>query len=300
MESLKNILWPIVLVGGLGAFIDFLIGKAGQERAKNFLLKWWVRFDDIRWRSFGREEGLFAGELIGRWCGQRIWSLRRFVAAVTTLFLLLCIGYLRFVVSSSQQDYLCGHCNSDDNIIAVIVFFISFSLSISLTKFVAFRMAYLCGDGTVRNLLIFTLMLIVNYLILMMISPITEYLKYSIIAAFPFDSILLALEIFSSIPSYLLLGMTEGIRNSFHPTELFEITYSIDLFAFYFLSLSPSLFRFALSIIFVGSFLLRPLVMRPISLVWARIIESEKPVFTVLFGGAAAFASAISEAAKHL
>ena len=100
----------------------------------------------------------------------------------------------------------------------------------------------------------------------MMISPITEYLKYSIIAAFPFDSILLALEIFSSIPSYLLLGMTEGIRNSFHPTELFEITYSIDLFAFYFLSLSPSLFRFALSIIFVGSFLLRPLVMRPISL----------------------------------
>jgi hypothetical protein len=40
--------------------------------------------------------------------------------------------------------------------------------------------------------------------------------------------------------------------------------------------------------------------MRPISLVWARIIEGEKPVFPVLFGGTAAFASAISEAAKHL
>jgi hypothetical protein len=55
-----------------------------------------------------------------------------------------------------------------------------------------------------------------------------------------------------------------------------------------------------LSIVFVGSFLLKPLVMRPISLVWARIVESEKPVFTVIFGGAAAFATAISEAAKHL
>ena len=54
------------------------------------------------------------------------------------------------------------------------------------------------------------------------------------------------------------------------------------------------------TIIFVGSFLLRPLVMRPVSLVWARIIESEKPVFTVMFGGAAAFATAIGEAAKHL
>jgi hypothetical protein len=30
METLKDILWPVVLVGGLGAFIDFLIGKAGQ------------------------------------------------------------------------------------------------------------------------------------------------------------------------------------------------------------------------------------------------------------------------------
>jgi hypothetical protein len=35
-------------------------------------------------------------------------------------------------------------------------------------------------------------------------------------------------------------------------------------------------------------------------IVWARIVESEKPVFTVMFGGAAAFATAISEAAKHL
>jgi hypothetical protein len=46
METLKDILWPIVLVGGLGALIDFLIGKTGQERAKDFLLRWWVRFDD--------------------------------------------------------------------------------------------------------------------------------------------------------------------------------------------------------------------------------------------------------------
>jgi hypothetical protein len=55
-----------------------------------------------------------------------------------------------------------------------------------------------------------------------------------------------------------------------------------------------------LSVIFVGSFLLKPLIMRPISLVWSRIVESEKPVFTLIFGGAGAFATAIGEAAKHL
>jgi hypothetical protein len=61
METLKDFLWPIAAVGGfsgLGTFIDFLIGKTGQERAKDFLLRWWVRFDDVGWRNFGREEGI--------------------------------------------------------------------------------------------------------------------------------------------------------------------------------------------------------------------------------------------------
>ena len=59
-------------------------------------------------------------------------------------------------------------------------------------------------------------------------------------------------------------------------------------------------FRVVLSVIFVGSCLLKPLLMRPVSLVWARIVESEKPVFTLIFGGVAAFGSTINEAAKHL
>jgi len=29
METLKDFLWPIVAVGGLGTFIDFLIGRTG-------------------------------------------------------------------------------------------------------------------------------------------------------------------------------------------------------------------------------------------------------------------------------
>jgi hypothetical protein len=52
MDKLKDILWPIVLIGGLGALIDFLIGKAGQERAKDFLINWWIRLSDIRRENF--------------------------------------------------------------------------------------------------------------------------------------------------------------------------------------------------------------------------------------------------------
>jgi hypothetical protein len=73
MEWLKNILWPIVIIGGLGAFIDFLIGKTGQERAKDFLLRWWVRFDDVHWKNFGREEALFAAQVIQNRFGKRFF-----------------------------------------------------------------------------------------------------------------------------------------------------------------------------------------------------------------------------------
>jgi hypothetical protein len=63
METLKEFLWPVILIGGLGAFIDFLIGKAGQEKAKDFVLRWWVRFDDVRWKNFGREKDYLRGNL---------------------------------------------------------------------------------------------------------------------------------------------------------------------------------------------------------------------------------------------
>ena len=74
----------------------------------------------------------------------------------------------------------------------------------------------------------------------------------------------------------------------------------MDEFALYSMLWFPTVSRLILSIVFVGSFLLRPLIMRPVSVVWARIIESEKPVFTLTLGGAAAFASVISKVAEHL
>src|SRR5262245_37996158 len=43
MDKLKDFLWPVVLIGGFGALIDFLIGRAGQAKAKDFMLRWWVR-----------------------------------------------------------------------------------------------------------------------------------------------------------------------------------------------------------------------------------------------------------------
>jgi hypothetical protein len=316
METLKDILWPVVLVGGLGAFIDFLIGKTGQQKAKDLLLEWWVRFDDVRWKNFGREEGLFAGHLIERWFGRRIWSFSRLKTAFALLSIFLLIGYLNSLISS-KSFIVCGLCS--DNISfgmnELIVSLLAFSISVSLTKLITFRMADLCGVGEVRNLVIFVMMTIINYLILIYWAPIAAESRRGVIlnlhseVIFPvyiptalivytFSLIKLVAHV---ITTNTILGSNETIP--FYPKIVIDYVKwngPIDILALFFLSIFPSVFRFALSIIFVGSFLLRPLVMRPVSLVWARIVESEKPVFTVIFGGTAAFATAITEAAKHL
>jgi hypothetical protein len=65
------------------------------------------------------------------------------------------------------------------------------------------------------------------------------------------------------------------------------------------LNLLPNLTRLSISVIFVASFFLRPL-QRPIMTLWARIIESDKPVFTVVFGGGATLIKAIHEIASSL
>jgi hypothetical protein len=331
METLKDILWPIVLVGGLGAFIDFLIGKAGQARAKDFLLRWWVRFDDVRWRNFGREEGLFAARLIERWFGKRIFSLRRIVAAVLLYLIFLIIAYL-IVITLSANPSVDWFASAGDwvfslpgaqitlrinpselieNIAATyLIYFLAFSISASITKYLSFKIAYLCGSGEIRNFLVFALMLVVNCLIILIWFPVAEmnrvwFLTFlnEISSGHHITSVLN--RTFQTVIYSRWVYLYLFFEPPFHSKLFFLFSESswsnkIYIHSLRCLILFPSIMRFILATIFVGSFLLKPLIMRPMSLVWARIIESEKPVFTLIFGGAAAFATALSEAAKHL
>jgi hypothetical protein len=180
METIKNFLWPIVAIGGLGAFVDFLIGKTGQERAKDFLIRWWVRFDDVRWRNFGREEGLFAGQLIERWFGKRVWSVNRVTAGFAVSGLFQIMGYQKYLSISHLALWRLNNQFSFEAM-QFITLWIGFCVSMSFTKFITFRVANLCDIGEVRNLFIFIGMLTVNYLMLKFWSPVTETLRDLII-----------------------------------------------------------------------------------------------------------------------
>jgi hypothetical protein len=61
----------------------------------------------------------------------------------------------------------------------------------------------------------------------------------------------------------------------------------------------PNLIRLLITVIFVFLFFLKS-AEHSIMTLWARVIESDKLVFTLLFGGTAALAKAIQEISKIL
>jgi hypothetical protein len=309
MDKLKDFLWPVVLFGGVGALIDFLIGRAGQAKAKDFLLKWWVRFDDIKWNNFGREEGLFAGEIIQKLFGRRVWSIRRIASAViVTVFLYVFFALMHRTTDIS--DLKSAIVISSGTVASII----SFSLSISFTKSVTLLVARLCGVSELKNIIFFLIMLIFNYVCLAIWSPLMYGIKLisliiigGIIHEFHYRIFNIQFwQDFLHIVGELYQYYTETI--SLYPNNVVKIfkatceSEHVDAYTLVFFTIGyfASLFRFTMSVLFVGSFLFRPFVLRPISLVWARIVESDKPVFTVIFGGMSALASAVSEATKHL
>jgi hypothetical protein len=311
MDRLKDFLWPVVLVGGFGALIDFLIGRTGQAKTKDLLLKWWVRFDDIGWINFGREEGFFAAQLIERYFGKHIWSLRRAVSAVVTVLVLYLFATI--VLYSQSRLYVTWAGSGyevRDYTVNFILSIVSFAFSVSFTRYIALSIARNCGTSTLKNCLLFAFGLIFNYFLLVIWSPFTLSVKVTA-SAMMANNYLDWIFFPSSLIGFIWTIFKEGTGSHLYPSAIFRefhdlfLVKSVDsaqteFFAFSVAAALPSVFRLFLSGIFVGSFLLRPLILRPVSLVWARIVESDKPVFTLIFGGTSALASAISEAAKHL
>jgi hypothetical protein len=90
---------------GVGAFIDFYIGKSGQKHLRDWLETWWLRFSYVNARNFGREEALFAVSVMDRLFGRRFFSLRR-LCAVAILAVVSLVSPLAATVIRARARHL--------------------------------------------------------------------------------------------------------------------------------------------------------------------------------------------------
>jgi hypothetical protein len=179
METLlPHWLWPIAGVTGLGVLTDFLLGRAGQKRVKGWLETWWIKFDDVHRNNFGREEALYAVHLIDHYFGRKFFCLHRSGTTTIILWVSSVSGYLFFVlyrhkaINIINLEYLFIY-GAD---FLVFYFAMSISISISFTRLASSMTAMRCGNTPFSNLIAFSALLVITYLLLIYWIPIIDFL----------------------------------------------------------------------------------------------------------------------------
>jgi hypothetical protein len=254
LGGIEGALSTIAACGGVGVFIDFWIGKRGEKHVKDWLETWWLRFSYVDARNFGREEAVFAVATMDRLLGQRFFSGKRFILFAMLLVLDAAIwsgwgafGGLELDAMSFREKLIAIPVGG------VFVGFLTFSLSIKLTRSASMRAVGIASKWPALTGVVFLTLLLIQYAIMLVWSWLASWDPHK------------------GFPQF---GLLPDIRSE----DLMWIFTNGG--------------RFGLAVLFVGSYLLKPLH-RTISTLWARVVESENPIFTLLLGGGAAVAKAI-------
>jgi hypothetical protein len=321
LSSWGKALAIVAAFGVVGAFIDFYIGKPGQRRVRDWLETWWLRLSYVHWGNFGREEALFAVQVIDRVFGRRLFSVRRVIAVGVVVSWSLCMILGLFMLKEAYvvwTDFIGLRA-----LLNFILIVCSVAASFSITCFVARQISSIIAKAPYLNFLGFAFLLVLQYGMLGWWSPTIVAVHGVFAQVFGLTGTYrMIYEKFRSFGTYPPLYLDISLRNFTHFTspvaqihdifslsdEMSSVSFSskfaqLDtsvIFMEHLAALSnliPNLVRLAITLIFVSSFLLHPF-QRPIMTLWARVIESDKPVFTLVFGGAAALAKAIQEIVK--
>ena len=166
--------WLVAAVGivgactGLGAFIDFYIGKGGQKKVRDRMITYWDKFDDIKLGNFGKEEATYTLGVISSIVGARLFSVRRLWAVVTVWAVFTLYVYVPFALSFHRQRpdlgwYFPGTRGfpSDRFLFHSSMDVIQLSISISITLIILKFMRKAIGTGALRNVSLFFILIFV-------------------------------------------------------------------------------------------------------------------------------------------
>jgi hypothetical protein len=308
-SAFTSILTTAAACGGVGGAVDFWIQRRGQQRVRDWLETWWLRLSYVRWGNFGREEALFAVQVMDRLFGRHLFSARRMTVVVAVTFILA--GLLLALIAIDGFALFPWHdsfFNSSDFTWFVATLF-SLTASFSLTRFAANAAGSIITKVPFLNCICSVFILLFQYLLFcytISVTKITDLLIYVL-----WDNSDFSIRHVVALSREVLVFVIVTLHNvNPFPTAQLQRVSSIltvnevDVEPLPFMwhlsdltALIPNFIRLLIAAIFLGSYLLQTL-QRPIMELWARIVESDTPVFTLLFGGLGGLAKAIQEIAK--
>jgi hypothetical protein len=308
----------LVAIGGLtaiGGFIDFILRKSEQKRLKDWMINWWIRFADVRWANFGQKEAQQTVEIIDHLAGDRLFSLKRLrFAALTSLGCLAFVACWLTVVEilhferspipgTSLPEHMFVYWKADSAqwaraTILILIYPAAFAVSISLMKLLAQVVRWAEPTGVLGFVFFAGLVIIQCWLLLYWTQFVQIFMQLPLLFVGiefhggPLDlgEIDLSVDVSSGAQKrlYAILhaffidrgGWTTG------PKDLYDaFTHALDLIA--------NVLRIGFAAIFLSSYVFGPIIQPVVCRVWERIVDSEKPIFYLLFAAIGAFSAGV-------
>jgi hypothetical protein len=310
--------WEAALkaIGGLtaiGGLIDLAMYKADKKRLQDWLETWWLRFTDVKWSNFGRNEAELAIQILDRWAGPRLWSWKRWrfsLIVPVTAYLLILVAI--FVVALLHNVNISSAFRNIDwpylvylPPVYIVPQVVTFAGSLSITRFIA-AVVVRVGVGGLFGILSFAGLLLVHVLLLLYWGRIVWVLQL-----IPIESGRL---LFSSIESsqpfslgnelhrfirfsdrHWDLGLWYGLLRQPTNRDLLIVFSVVCLNAL--MEIVANGLRIAFALVFLVSFAFRP-VMEVLAAWWYNLMTSGKPFFTMLFGFVGSLVAVVQIIAK--
>lgn len=328
MTTLESFVSTVTIAAVIGGFLDFYIGKKGQKAIRDRLETTWIEMSYMTVSDLVRLESRLAAHALSTIFGPRMFSIRKTLAVSIMFFVMLGVALTLAAFRSgsiSPADYVGPYFGVP--LVKYLTFLVSISISLQISLFVAKRVANTTFKSTWQGAASAAALLLTQMLILL--SPyamlatsiggwgtsLHKYLKLALAKLYPFHYD-------SAVPSIVNYGVDLLLQPmnvawgmalaAIKPThawhELPNCAYlgqvHITPFVFWSSGLALDCTEFALNLLrllifsaFALTFFLFPL-RNFFSTVWLRIVESDKPVFTLTFASATALGKTLQELAK--
>jgi len=300
-DLIQNLLKMTIAFGGCGAAIDFLLGKNGQKKVRDWLELQWYRFSEIKWDNFEEKEASMSIRIIDRIFGKRLLTLKRIISCYTLVFLIFIAITVIMIVSevTAYADlwkfdyYVYGVLMlSTDSIV--------FAASISLTRQISAFCEASCRRYKQHNAILFGALLFIHYGLLVIWGPVVRTVT-EVPWSWGFEWVPTYLDNAAKALLYEKLYMPRNFvrevwvnyrEHSLEPLGVYNVSRDV-------INYLANFWRIMVAMTFATTFVFSR-VLKPVSFVWARMIETEKPIFTLAFGGLAGAASLAQAIWRHI
>lgn len=282
----------IIIFAGSGAIIDFIIGKRGQKEIIRYLESIWLRLSYVNLHNLAQLEATFALRIIDIIFGSIFFTIHRLMSTIG--FALSCTLLWIIAVNLNDPQAYSGR-PINFAAIRLTISLISFAVSISATRWVTKFVAEVGARTILGNATLVLSLLVMQYVLLVLwvetfgitVNTLSKVIAYGKIE--PYDYITLTDRFYAIFedPLYYLDGYYAYIIGKHYLLNFwngwFGIYNTIVEMSVYF----SSLFRLLLFILYLMS-ILANFLKNSLLFIIERLVEYDKPIFTIILGGFAA------------